>query len=150
MKSQHVCVWRFSFFWHAFRIQILLLWLLFMYCLWKVIFDFSTLFSVLMGPVYCLWDSQISFSVIFSLKMNSTILFIHLKLFYYSIFQFSVVSKWALTFFFFFFFLGGKGRGRVNLFLFLNLSLRTVFKVSLPTNDTFNFPKTHPVIYLFI
>ena len=44
----------------------------------------------------------------------------------------------------------GKGRGRENLFLFLNLSLRTVFKVSLPTNDTFNFPKTHPVIYLFI
>lgn len=47
------------------------------------------------------------------------------------------------------FFFWGKGRGRENLFLFLNLSLRTVFKVSLPTNDTFNFPKTHPVIYLF-
>ena len=62
---------------------------------------------------------------------------------------FSVFSCIQIGLNFFFFFFGGKGRGRENLFLFLNLSLRTVFKVSLPTNDTFNFPKTHPVIYLF-
>ena len=63
----------FFFFGHAFRRQISLLRLLFMHCSWivAVIFDFSTFFSTLMGPVHCSRDPQTSLFSNFFIKNGS-------------------------------------------------------------------------------
>ena len=60
----------FPFFWHVFKEIVRLL---FMHCSWIVatLFDFSTIFSPLVGPVNSARDLQISFLATFFIKNGS-------------------------------------------------------------------------------
>ena len=85
-----VCVFPFFFFFFCTR-----LWDC-GYCSWTIQwtvaakFDFSIFFSQSVHIVHCSWTHKFHFSATFSLKIGLTVLFTHLKLFCYSIFQFSV------------------------------------------------------------
>ena len=68
--------------------------LLFIYCAWTVTenFDFSIIFSTLVGSVYCLQIHKFHFTITFSSKMDLTVLFIYLKIIFLQYFQFLIFN----------------------------------------------------------